>query len=68
MEMTVETFSTGEYSFTSLPPGEYEVSINAAQLSVLGFTAETLVKTATIRATKEGDFQEAVDFTVTELQ
>jgi hypothetical protein len=68
LETTVETFSTGEYSFSGLPPGDYEVSINAAQLSVLGYTAETIVKAATIKPTKDGDFQEAVDFVVTELQ
>ncbi len=68
LEMTAETFSTGEYNFSGLPPGEYEVSVNAAQLSVLGYTAETLVRTVTIQATKEGDFQASVDFSVTELQ
>lgn len=68
LEQIMETFSTGEFNFSGLPPGDYEVSINATQLSVLGYTADVLVKTATIRPTKEGDFQEGVDFTVTELQ
>lgn len=67
MERTVETFSTGGFDFTGLPPGEYEIAVNAAQLGSLGYTAETLVRTVSIRATKEGDFQESVDFYVTEL-
>jgi hypothetical protein len=66
-ERTVETFSTGGYEFASLPPGDYEISVSAAQLGSLGYSADTLVKTVTIKPTKEGDFQDAVDFTVTEL-
>jgi hypothetical protein len=57
-----ETFSTGEYEFIGIPPGEYFLSIDKNQLEQLKATAAPLMERITISVKPEGDMVEGKNF------
>ncbi|MGA9115289.1 MAG: carboxypeptidase-like regulatory domain-containing protein [Bacteroidota bacterium] len=67
-EATVETYSTGEFEFVGVPPGEYRIAVDAGQLARAGFIAREPAQRVTVQATREGDYVEGVDFVLTELE
>ena len=52
---TMETFSTGEYEFIGIPPGEYLISVDKKQLERLSANANPLVRRVTVMLKPEGD-------------
>lgn len=62
---TVTTFSTGEFEFLAVPPGTYELSLDAEQLARLGYTAKPLRRSLTVAQKPEGDVLSGLDFTLT---
>jgi hypothetical protein len=65
-DKTTETFSTGEYEFSGLPPGEYEVSLDRIQLEMLDLSTDVLSREVTVEAKPEGDFIEGINFSLVE--
>jgi hypothetical protein len=59
---TMKTFSTGEFEFNAVLPGSYEISLDQAELSALGVTANVMTKDVTVRPLAEGDQVTGVDF------
>lgn len=62
---TVSSFSTGEFEFLAVPPGTYELSLDAEQLARLGYTAKPLRRTLTVTRKPDGDVLAGQDFTLT---
>lgn len=58
----VRTFSDGSYYLMEIPPGEYEVMIDDAQLQFLGKLSTPASHIINIRVTEDGDFVEGLDF------
>lgn len=56
------TFDDGEYFYLGLPPGHYAVSLDEEQSRVLGLEPEQSRFEFEVRAGREGDFIDGVDF------
>lgn len=63
-ERTMKTFSTGEYEFESVPPGQYVVTLDDEELRALGIQAEPASREIDIVSKPDGDIVENVSFTV----
>jgi hypothetical protein len=55
-------FADGTFYHLGLAPGRYHAEVDAAQLDFLGVRSEPLAREFTVRATREGDFLEGIDF------
>jgi hypothetical protein len=62
---TTSTFSTGEYEFTLLPPGEYVIEPDMDQLQKLGYQCEPGNREIEITLKADGDIVEKIDFKLT---
>ena len=58
------TYEDGEFYYMGLPPGEYEVEIDAEQIRMLGFTNVSAPVRITVRAGREGDIVEGIELSV----
>jgi hypothetical protein len=56
------TFADGSYYHPGLPPGKYEVSVDHVQLDLLRVVSEPVSRHFELKATKEGDYIERLDF------
>jgi hypothetical protein len=56
--------SDGYISYLGLEPGDYLAMVDSVQLNRLGFEVTPLNRKFTVKATKEGDIIEGIDFTV----
>ena len=56
------TFDGGEYFYMGLPPGHYVATLDAEQSRILGLQPEQSRFAFEIRAAREGDFIEGIDF------
>jgi hypothetical protein len=56
------TFSTGEYEFFPIPPGDYLVSLDPHQVESMGYHAATISRRITIRSIAGGDVLEGINF------
>jgi hypothetical protein len=56
------TFSTGEYEFFPIPPGDYIVSLDARQVETLGYSATAVSRRITVRSISGGDVIEGINF------
>ncbi len=60
----VSTFSTGEFEFAPVRPGNYKVHIDEKQMDGLGYVSTPLKQDVTVRADKEGHIIDNVNFTI----
>lgn len=67
-ERIAETFSTGQFEFAGVPPGEYVLSLDMAQVIGAGYVVSQPRKSVVVQSTREGDIVEAVTFTLTVRQ
>ena len=58
----IPTFADGSYYHPGLRPGRYEVSVDPVQLDLLRAVSQPAVRRFEIKARKEGDFAERLDF------
>src|SRR5262249_53980102 len=56
------TFSTGEYEFFPIPPGDYVVSLDARQVETLGYRGGAISRRIQIRSVAGGDIIEGINF------
>lgn len=66
VEKTVETFSNGDYEAIGLPPGKYIVSLDAIQVSTMGFQDRRASRDVKIEPKPDGDIVEGVNFVLVE--
>ncbi|MBI4546897.1 MAG: hypothetical protein HY707_02880 [Ignavibacteriae bacterium] len=59
------TFSTGEYEFSTVPPGKYRIALDEAQLELLGYSAQPVSYEIDVMAKPEGDVIENKNFILT---
>lgn len=59
---TVHTFADGTFYHPGVPPGHYEAVIDSTQLELLDASPEPAVRRFEVRATRDGDDVEKVDF------
>lgn len=64
-ERTTATFSTGEYEFSGVPPGRYQIALDASQLSNLAVVGVPMSRQATVVALPDGDLVADLDFQLT---
>ncbi len=64
-EQTTKTFSTGEFEFIAVPPGDYQISLDPLQIENLGFVAQPWTRQISVESKADGDFHEGVDFSLT---
>jgi hypothetical protein len=60
----VTTFSTGEYEFSTIPPGKYRIELDDSQLLQLGYKVQPLGFDIAVRSSAEGDLISDKDFTL----
>jgi hypothetical protein len=58
----VITFSTGEFEFDLLPPGNYIVQIEPSQLQTYNFAAQPTRRDVIVRSVPDGDIVEGMNF------
>ena len=58
------TFSTGEFEFDLLPPGNYIVQVDPAQMELYRFKSQPARRDVVLRAVPEGDIVENINFTL----
>lgn len=56
------TFSTGEFEFSSVPPGRYTIELDAAQLETLGYAPTPQFREVQIVIKPDGDVVASQDF------
>ncbi len=59
------SYSTGEYEFIGVPPGRYRVTVENAQLSLLGYRAVETTKIVEIVSKQDGDEINDINFSLT---
>jgi hypothetical protein len=64
-EAEVPTFGDGTFYYMGVPPGQYVIRIDPAQLELLGMVAQPAERRFEVRATATGDFVERLDFVLT---
>jgi hypothetical protein len=62
---TASTFSTGEFEFFAIPPGDYKIELDAAQLEKLAYRSEPPEQHIVVSMKPEGDLIENINFTLT---
>lgn len=60
----VRTFSDGSYYMYELPPGNYIVKVDTTQLQILDSFSRPKARIFTVKAIREGDFIEQMNFLV----
>ena len=65
-EKTAETFSTGDFEFIGVPPGNYTVSLESAQVASMKLQGLQLSRPVTIQSKVDGDIVEGVNFVLVE--
>jgi hypothetical protein len=58
----VITFSTGEFEFDLLPPGNYIIQIDPSQLQLYNFTSQPTRRDVVVRSVPDGDIVEGINF------
>ncbi|MBA4313305.1 MAG: hypothetical protein C0417_11825 [Chlorobiaceae bacterium] len=61
---TTTSFSTGEYEFSTIPPGKYRLELEDVQLTQLGYKFQPLGFDVEVRTSEEGDLISEKDFTL----
>lgn len=61
---TTTSFSTGEYEFSTIPPGKYRLELEDVQLTQLGYKVQPLGFDVEVRTSEEGDLISDKDFTL----
>jgi hypothetical protein len=61
----VPTFADGTFYYMGVPPGQYVIEVDAAQLQLLGLVAQPAERRFEVRETATGDFVERLDFVLT---
>ena len=62
LQKTLSTFSDGSFYSMEVPPGEYEISIDPAQLAFLHVKANPEKLYFVVHAEAEGDFIDNLNF------
>jgi len=66
-EKTIKTFTDGSFYAMEIPPGTYELRVDETQLQFLKAKSKPEILEVEVKAAKEGDFVQGLDFLLTPL-
>jgi hypothetical protein len=66
IKQTISLFQDGSLYYVGLAPGKYKISVDSVQLSILGLTAQPMIREFEIKTTAEGDAVSGLDFILVE--